>query len=365
VDDARGATHPLTPRPASPKRLRRTAGSLLALAAVLAGTVLVSTRPSGADQLSDARAKASQVSAQITTLQNQISTLNEQYNAAQYHLSQIQQQITTTQAAMDKAKAQVATDTENLRQTAVDAYIMAGTQQTANPLFATNEKTYAASSEYGHVAGSKLSSDVAQLTVDQDFLKSAKAQLTTQEAAAQQQTDAAQAALNQANGLQAQLKSTLDGLNGQIAQLVAEQQAAAEAAAHQNWNSGGYANQSFPAPPPSPGAAGAVAAATSQVGTPYVWGGSAPGGFDCSGLVMWAWGRAGVSLPHFSGAQMADTAPVPFSDIQPGDLIFYGPGGSDHVAMYVGNGMMVEATHTGDYVRIDPVRGGYAGIGRP
>ena len=365
MNDAQGALHPMTPWPANRSWFRRTAGPLLALAAVLLGTVLFSVRPSGADQLSDARAKASQISSQISSMQMQITTLNERYNAAQYHLSQIQSQIQATQTAMVKAQAQVASDTENLRQSAVDAYIMAGAQQTTNPLFSTNQKTYAAQAEYGHVASSKLSDNVARLTAAQDFLKSAKVQLTTQQSAAQEQTNAASAALSQANGLQAQLKSTLGGLNGQIASLVAQQQAAAQAAAHQGWNTGGYTTRVFPAPPAAPGAAGAVAAAMSQVGTPSVWGGSQPGGFDCSGLMMWAWGRAGVGLPHFSGAQMGSTAPVPFNAMQPGDLLFYGPGGSQHVAMYIGGGQMVEATHTGDFVRVDPVRGGFVGIGRP
>jgi cell wall-associated NlpC family hydrolase len=101
---------------------------------------------------------------------------------------------------------------------------------------------------------------------------------------------------------------------------------------------------------------------------PYVWGAEDPGvGFDCSGLTAWAWSQAGVDLPHYSGSQMADSAPVPISDLQPGDLLFYGPGGSTHVAMYVGGGMMIEATLPGTVVRIDPVRFGttFAGAGQP
>ena len=83
-----------------------------------------------------------------------------------------------------------------------------------------------------------------------------------------------------------------------------------------------------------------------------MWGGESPKGsaspgFDCSGLTAWSWGQAGVGLPHYSGAQMADSTPVPVSDLQPGDLLFYGPGGSEHVAMYVGRGTMIEAPYTG------------------
>ena len=93
-------------------------------------------------------------------------------------------------------------------------------------------------------------------------------------------------------------------------------------------------------------------AAESQIGVPYVWGGESPKGsaspgFDCSGLTAWSWGQVGVGLPHYSGAQMADSTPVPISDLQPGDLLFYGPGGSEHVAMYVVPGTMIEAPYTG------------------
>ena len=113
-------------------------------------------------------------------------------------------------------------------------------------------------------------------------------------------------------------------------------------------------------------------AAESQIGVPYVWGGESPKGsgspgFDCSGLTAWSWGQVGVGLPHFSGAQMADSTPVPVSDLQPGDLLFYGPGGSDHVAMYVGPGTMIEAPYTGASVWITGLRlgGDFVGAGRP
>ena len=93
------------------------------------------------------------------------------------------------------------------------------------------------------------------------------------------------------------------------------------------------------------------------MGVPYVWGGASPSaGFDCSGLIMWAYAQVGISLPHYSGAQFAATVHIPLSDIQPGDLLFYGPQGSDHESMYVGGGQMIEAPHAGASVRIVGVR---------
>ena len=63
-----------------------------------------------------------------------------------------------------------------------------------------------------------------------------------------------------------------------------------------------------------------------------------PAGFDCSGLVQWSYAQVGISLPRTSGAQYDATTHIPLADIEPGDLLFYGPGGSEHVAMYVGGG---------------------------
>jgi len=114
---------------------------------------------------------------------------------------------------------------------------------------------------------------------------------------------------------------------------------------------------SFPAPVPSSGAAAAegVSVALSQVGSPYQWGAAGPGSFDCSGLVMYAYEAAGISLPHYTGDQWADTTQVPLASAEPGDLIFFN--GLDHVGIYLGGGMMVDAPHTGAFVRVESIFG--------
>ena len=115
----------------------------------------------------------------------------------------------------------------------------------------------------------------------------------------------------------------------------------------------------------NPRAQAAVDAALSQVGKPYQWGAEGPDSYDCSGLTLWAWAHAGVSLPHNSGMQYDATPRVERSDWQPGDLLFFGSP-IHHVSMYIGNGQMVEAPYSGQYVRVvSASRSDYVGAGRP
>jgi cell wall-associated NlpC family hydrolase len=108
------------------------------------------------------------------------------------------------------------------------------------------------------------------------------------------------------------------------------------------------ADDTVVAPPPTHG--GVVGVAMSQIGTPYVWAGAAPGGFDCSGLVMWAYAQVGVSLPHSSYAQYGYGVAVSRDQLAPGDLVFFD--GLGHVGIYIGGGQFVHAPHTGDVVKI-------------
>lgn len=98
----------------------------------------------------------------------------------------------------------------------------------------------------------------------------------------------------------------------------------------------------------------AVQAALTRIGDPYVWGAAGPGQFDCSGLVMWAFQQAGISLPHSSYAQAAGGQPVSRDQMQPGDVVSYYSDAS-HVGIYIGDGMMVHASTFGVPVRVAPV----------
>jgi cell wall-associated NlpC family hydrolase len=107
----------------------------------------------------------------------------------------------------------------------------------------------------------------------------------------------------------------------------------------------------------------------SQLGVPYSWGGgNAAGpsrgidrgantvGFDCSGLILYAFAGVGIKLPHYSGSQYNMGRKIPSAQMRRGDVIFYGPNGSQHVTLYLGNGQMLEAPYTGSHVKVSPVR---------
>lgn len=114
------------------------------------------------------------------------------------------------------------------------------------------------------------------------------------------------------------------------------------------------------APPPTP-AAVAIEAATAQLGKPYRWAGTGPNGFDCSGLVQFAYRQAGIELPHNSWAQLRGTERVPLDQLRPGDLVFT----RGHVGIYIGDGKMVHSPETGRRVEVAPLRRNLIGAGRP
>ena len=101
-----------------------------------------------------------------------------------------------------------------------------------------------------------------------------------------------------------------------------------------------------------------VSIAMSYLGVPYVWGGSTPSGFDCSGLVMYSFAQLGISLPHSSYAQWNYGVPVPYDQLQPGDIVFFDSLG--HVGLYIGGGEFVNAPYTGAVVRVDSLSSGWA-----
>jgi len=227
----------------------------------------------------------------------------------------------------------------------------------------------------------------AEAAVRQQQAEAAARQQQAQAAARQQQAEAA-AAEAQAAAAEARAAAAGRLQDAQAAAAVRQQQATAAAAAAQRASAPSYG----PAIPSGDGGGGGGNSATgdaqtvinralSRLGTRYSWGGgNASGptigvqdggvadsygdyysvGFDCSGLMMYAFAGAGVHLPHFSGYQYTSGTHIPLSQMQPGDMIFYGPGGDEHVALYMGNGKMIESPESGEVVKISSVR--YGGI---
>jgi peptidoglycan DL-endopeptidase CwlO len=390
--------------PPAPRKLpRKRVFTVLALATSMGVTsaVISTARPAAADQLSDAKAEAVSVTAKLQSIQSQEQSLTGQVQSADYQLSQLQTQIAANEAQVAKDQAEVDKDQAQLRTQAISDYTSSGTSNQVTQMFSSDPNTTGIRSEYSSIATGNVTTTVDNLHTAQTQLQATQGALRQQQSSETSTLNSLQQSKAQAAQLAGQYQQTLNGVNAQIQTIVQQQQAAAAAAAaaaakaafnaklataqkaqttaqtvaqttnRKTGSSGGSpgatAVSTAPPPPVPAGVGGAIQAAESQLHVPYVWGGETPGvGFDCSGLVQWSFAQAGISLPRTSGAQYAATTHISLADMQPGDLLFYGPGGSDHVAMYVGGGSMIEAPYTGASVWITGVRtgGGFAGVGR-
>ena len=347
-----------------------------------------------ADQISDLQAQAKALAARIQNLGFQEEAFSEQYDSDVLNVQTLEGKVAQASRQLAQTSAHEARSKGVLKADAVQAYVHGG----ANPLTASNNPLSSDTNdllraEYVNSLATDESDaiDEYHLAALQD--QAAKTQLQQETAAAQTAVRQVSRARQAVSEVSAQLQGTLNQDKGRIAVLVAQQQAAAAAAAAaaerarlaaaaaaqqaaqqaqaavaaQQAQATAAANggqraatelaaPSAPAsaaapaaapatgsaPPTFSGAGGVVAAAESRVGDAYVWGAAGPSSFDCSGLVMWAYAQVGISLPHFSGAQYADTTHIPMSELQPGDLVFFANPG-EHVAMYIGGGQIVEA----------------------
>jgi len=306
-----------------PHRFARRAALVVVFGFVLSG---LAGNISGAQSAGDLQAEAAQLNAQIQANGAKISALGEQINGAQLRLGAAQAQMNQLEARL-LGRAAVIYQTKG---------------QGAGDFSVSNVLDLLVRSKYSSIIAGR-----DRRLIDQ--LKQAKQNLG-------EPRDALTKAKSDADAAAAEQQRLLAQVTGQLAVLVAQQQQqqqqAAIAVSVQKTALPAVSNWAGPAA--SGGAGAAVAFAEAQVGKPYQYAGTGPDAYDCSGLTMRAWQAGGVSMAHFSGAQYSAFPKVPMDRLQPGDLVFPSDP-SAHVGIYVGGGMMVHATHTGDFVRRDPI----------
>jgi cell wall-associated NlpC family hydrolase len=333
------------------------------VAALLVGILallLVVPAAALASPLTQKRARAKEIQRQVMRLNDRTEIIVERYNAANDRLTELNVKIGQNARLLAIARFELATARQRLALHVVAIY--------KQPEATTLDMLVSSASYTDLVAGlallKRISDQDATLVTsigayEKDF-NARRASLKTQRAAAEkllvvrvQEKTKILAALEQRQRM-------LAGVKGEIQRL--EKQAAAHARAR--------------APPagqppvvtgtPGSGTAAAVEIARRYLGVPYVWGGASPSGFDCSGLVMYVFAQLGISLPHNAAAQYGYGTHISRSELQPGDLVFFGlsAAGIHHVGIYAGNGMMIDAPYTGAVVRYGSIDYHYFGATR-
>jgi len=334
-----------------------------------------------------AAATQKEVQAQIDKLGAEISGLDEQYNQASIHLQKVQSQIQDSQNQSSRAQADFLALQKVASAQAAAIYRAGAPTLLAAFLSSKNLDDFDKKMELISQVSDWQSGIMTSLQIADQRAKVAQSDLSRELSQARSINDSL---AKQRNGLNDRLESE-QKLLGQIteANRIAAAKAAADRAAavrvamvakvttKPSGTSASPSPSDTPRPsgsspsdalrsvPSSDQAAVAVRAAMAQIGKPYVWAGSGPASFDCSGLTMSSWRQAGVVMAHSAADQYASFKHVSADQLQPGDLVFFGRP-IHHVGMYVGGGMMVHAPETGELVQVSPVsRGDLVGASRP
>lgn len=356
--------------PGSKRNTRLALATLLAVSAIAFSVNSSSAAPgvtASKNQLEAARGKLEELNLKFTQLV-------EDYNFARYQLSVTQKKLDAAQQVVDKANSAASEAHDALASRTVAAY-QGGTGSALSVLLGSADFTdFADRLMYLNQMAAHDADLASRAQVTGEEAHRAALELQSLKAEQQKKTDALSKAKDEiAKNISAQ-QSLVSKFQTQYKQALARQRAAllaaqqAAAASNAGSTSSGSGGGGY-TPPTSSGAAGAVQAALSMQGKPYVWGAADPNvGFDCSGLTMWAWAQVGVSLPHSSAAQYSALPHVDKDALQPGDLLFfYSP--ISHVGMYIGGDQMVHASHPGVPVQVVSLSGYYwdvyVGAARP
>jgi cell wall-associated NlpC family hydrolase len=368
------------------------AAVLLALASAatlaLAG-VDAATSGAGAEtpaqRIARLRAEAAKVQATIDQMNNQIESLAEQYDANQEKLSATLARERQTGQQLQAARQQLAAAQATLADRLRAVYEGGPASALAAFLALRSIDDLTTMLQYQASASRADAEAIAQVTATRKHLAEVAAALAAQQR--EQRRIQAQLAKQRHTIEQkvAQQQAFLAKLNTQVKQAVAEEQARQEAArraalarklaaarAAAAATAKAKAGTASSGTAASGAAAKAIAFARAQLGDPYQFGATGPDAWDCSGLTQASWRAAGVALPRTAAEQWyAGSHPASMTDLAPGDLVFFAynlsdPASIHHVGLYIGDGLMIEAPHTGEVVRIASVnRSDYFGATRP
>ncbi|MBO0772816.1 MAG: C40 family peptidase [Actinobacteria bacterium] len=277
----------------------------------------------------------------IKSVQKRLAKLTSQEDRVVQRFDQVSQQLSSAKQRLGLVNREVARDRKQFQdmrgqiaQVAAFAYENGSMSSPMSLLTSSNPKTVLSQAAFL----SQLATSRHQQL--QQFITAARQLEGAQQTA--KRTEKAVAGLKRQLGAQkAQIAKVISKQKTILATLTAQQQAAATAGV------GGITSATYTGPTATQ-AQKAVAFAYAQLGKPYVYGGTGPNGYDCSGLVQAAWASAGVSIPRDTYSQWSALPHVPMSSIQPGDLIFFD--GEGHVAIYVGGNMIIDAPQQGESV---------------
>ena len=359
-------------------RHRRRLGVLVGIA--LLSSPFLATAGS-ATPLGDKQAETARLAAQIDAQGARLSALDEQYNRAVLRVQESAAAFDAAQRDLQSANDRFAKARVRLARHAVTAYVHGGATSVVEQFAQSDGADLTLRNQYMETAAADERDAIDSLKASREDLGRLRERLAASRKAADDDAAKVAADRKRIQDANASLDRTYQRVQGEVGQLVAAEQARKDAEARRRAQAAVSARQaqahtttrgsrssappvSKPAPPQGKGAAHAVAVARAQIGKPYRWAGSGPDSFDCSGLTMYAWRAAGVSLPHSTYAQWAATPHISRSDLQPGDLVYFS--GLNHMAIYSGGGMMIEAPHTGLNVREVPLRtSDFYGASRP